>query len=373
MKKIILLNNSSHAILVFRKHLIQFLAQHNYQVYCFAPNYTNESKEKVKAIGGIPVAYSLDRGGLNPLKDLASLRELVTKFKEISPDIVFSFMAKPIVYGSIAAKMAKVPKIIAMVEGLGNAFTDYPQPRSLKMKLIKKVQIFLYKLSLPKVDTVFFLNQDDPKDLLEKNHINVKSQVLNGIGLDINEYPYSPPPIEPVSFLFIGRLLKEKGISEFLYAAEHIKNKYPNTQFNVVGGTDTENPGGITLEKLHYYIDAGIINYPGYTHSIQDWISKSSIFVLPSYREGLPRSTQEAMAMGRAVITTNSTGCKETVIDGKNGFLIPKWNVETLVEKMEYFIQNTHMITPMGIESRKLAEQNYDGDIINNIIIKYLE
>lgn len=375
MKKIILLNHTANAILGFRKHLILFLISKGYTVYCLAGDFTPELNNKVEKLGAIPVSYNLQRTGLNPLQDIRNFLHLKDTISDIAPDIILSSFAKPVIYGTLAAKLAKVPKIGAMIEGLGFYFTEQEAKPSFKTKLIKSIQIFLYKLSLPKADIVFFLNNDDPKDLLERYNINVKKYaVINGIGLDLDEYPYSIPPSNPVSFLFIARLLKEKGIYEYLQAATNIKKKYPEILFNVVGGLDEGNPGGLTQQQLQQYIDNKLINYPGYTNDIQGWINKSSVFVLPSYyREGLPRSTQEAMAMGRPIITTNVTGCKETVEDNINGFLIPKWNSNALAEKMEFFINNPDKITAMGLSSRNIAESKFNGNIINQQIISFLE
>ena len=375
MRKIILLNNISQNILGFRKHLIKFLIAHNYIVYAMATDYTDKTKQKVIDLGAIPVDYSFARGGLNPFADLKNMKQLEKIFKDIDPDILLSSFSKPVIFGTLAAKKAKVPKIIAMLEGLGYTFTEHPNGQSLKTKIIKYIQIFLYKIALPKADTIIFLNPDDPKDLLEKYHIKTKKQeILGAIGLNLNDYKYSPPPTDPISFIFIARLLREKGIFEFLQAAEKIKTKYPHVIFNVIGSLDTENPGGLKKDDLNYYMKNNIINYPGFVNNVDEWISKSSVFVLPSYyREGVPRSTQEAMAIGRPIITTDVPGCRETVINKKNGFLIPKWDVEALIEAMEYFIKDPKEVIHMGEESYQIALKKFDGDRINEKLLSIIE
>lgn len=375
MKKIILLNNTAQNIIGFRKHLIESLTTHNYSVYAMATDYTDETKRKVEELGAIPIDYTFARGGVNPFADLKNMKQLERIFKQIQPDIVFSSFSKPVIFGTLAAKKAKIPKIIAMLEGLGYTFTEQPNGQSLKAKIIKYIQIFLYKIALPKADTVIFLNPDDPKDLLDRYHIKVKKrEILGAIGLNLNEYKYSIPPTEPISFVFIARLLREKGIFEFLQAAEKINKIYPHVIFNVIGSLDTENPGGLKKDELEYYIEKNIINYPGFVNNVDDWITKSSVFVLPSfYREGVPRSTQEAMAIGRAVITTDVPGCRETVENGRNGFLIPKWNVPALVESMEYFIKNTDEIIHMGKESYQIALEKFDGNKINEKLLSIIE
>lgn len=374
MKKIILLNNTAQNILGFRKHLIHFLIAHNYNVYAMATDYTDETKQKVEKLGAIPIDYSFARGGLNPFVDLKNMKQLEKIFKDIQPDVLFSSFSKPVIFGTLAAKKARIPKIIAMLEGLGYTFTEQPNGQSLKAKIIKHIQIFLYKIALPKADTLIFLNPDDPIDLLKKYHIEVKrKEVLGAIGLDLNEYKNSIPPTKPISFIFVARLLREKGIFEFLQAAKKIKKEYPDVIFKVVGDLDIQNPGSIKKEELDIYIQKKIIIYPGYVMNIKEWLTKSSVFILPSYREGLPRSTQEAMAIGRAVITTDVPGCRETVINKKNGFLIPKWDIPALIDAIEYFIKNPDEIIRMGKESYQIALEEFDSDKVNKKLFKIIE
>jgi glycosyltransferase, family 1 len=374
MKKIVLLNNIARDIIIFRKHLIQYLIAHNYTVYALATDFTEESKREVKSLGAIPFSYSFARGGLNPLADLKNMLHLTRILRKIQPDVVLSSFAKPVIFGTMAAKRAHVPKIIAMVEGLGFPFTEQPTKRTLKAKIVRRIQIFLYRLSLPLADTVIFLNHDDPSDLLDKNHIKVKKTIiLGGIGLNLADYPFTPAPEHPISFIFVARLLREKGIFEFLQAAKQIKNKYPNTIFKVIGNFDYENPGALKKEELQKYVQQDIIYYPGFVQDVNEYFAKSSVFVLPSYREGLPRSTQEAMAIGRPIITTDVPGCRETVINGQNGFLIPKWNVPALVSAMEYFILNPSEITRMGLESYQIAVEKFDGKKVNQKLLNIIQ
>ena len=374
MRKIIILNNSAQNILGFRKHFIQFLVAHNYEVYTMATDFTLETKKEVELLGAIPIDYTFARGGLNPFADLKNMKRLEYIFNKIQPDILLASFAKPVIFGTLAAKKAKISKIIAMLEGLGFSFTEQPNGQTLKAKIIKQIQVFLYKLSLPKADTVIFLNPDDPKDLLDKYHIRVKrNEVLGAIGLNLDEYKFSRPPINPMSFIFVARLLREKGIFEYLQAVKRIKSQYPDVIFKVVGDLDTENPGSIKKEELEDYIQRKIIVYTGYVINVKEHLTQSSVFVLPSYREGVPRSTQEAMATGRAVITTNVPGCRETVESGKNGFLIPKWDIDALAEAMKYFIENPTEITRMGQESHQIAVQKFDSDKVNKKLFKIID
>ena len=375
-KKIILIGTAASSVLGFRANLIKALLEQQYIVYAFVSEYTEKELEKVAALGAIPITYQLKRGGLNPLTDVKATYELSKKIKQIAPDLVFSYFAKPVIFGTLAAKMAGVPKIIGMLEGLGYTFTDQPKGLSKKIKLIKGVQILLYKAALPQLDKLIFLNSDDSKDLLDKYNINVKqTEILGGIGLDLQEYAYEPVEnIElPINFIFVGRLLKEKGIHDFIAAAQIIKKKYPATQFTVLGAIDASNLGALKKAELDKLISLDIVNYPGQVDNVKEWIANSHVFVLPSYREGVPLSTQEAMAIGRAVITTDVPGCRETVVDGVNGFLVQKWNPQALAEKMTYFIENPEQVAIMGHESYKIAQEKFDANEVNERLLAILD
>ena len=373
--KVVFIGTVASSFYGFRADLICTLLKKGHQVYAFTSEYTAEDLIKIEKLGATPITYTLNRGGLNPLADIIATYQLSKKIKAINPDLVFSYFSKPVIFGTLAAKLAKVPHVIGMLEGLGYTFTEQPEGLSKKTQLIKKIQIFLYKIALPQLDQLIFLNPDDPKDLLEKYAINVKKvEVLGGIGLNLKDYPYQPlSNIHlPLKFLFIGRLLKEKGIHEFVQAAKLVKKIYPVTEFTVLGAIDHHNLGALQQTELDTLISSNIINYPGHVDNIKDWIVDSQVFVLPSYREGVPRSTQEAMAIGRAVITTDVPGCRETVVDGVNGFLVPKWNPEALAEKMIYFIENPEQIQVMGAESYKIAVEKFDAEKVNQRLVNIL-
>lgn len=371
--KIFIIGNVASMMINFRKELIAKLSKNN-EVFCLVSDYTQKDKDIIASFGAIPLDYSLNSKGLNPFKDIIATIELYKIIKKHNPDIVFSFFVKPVIFSSIAAKFAKTKRIVGMIEGLGNAFTINPKGSGLKTKIIKFIQILLYKISLPLLDNLIFLQNDDKKDLVDKYKIKVKDiDILGGIGVDLDKFSYSIPNTKPIRFIFIARLLAQKGIFEYLEAAKTIKEKYKeNVEFIILGSFDEKNPFSLSKKVLDDYIKSGIITYPGFVNNPNEWIKNSSVFVLPSYREGVPRSTQEAMAIGRAIITTNSVGCKETVVDGINGYLVPICDSKALISKMELFINNPNLVDKMSKESRKIAEQKYNVEDVNKRLISFI-
>lgn len=374
-KKIAIIVNEVSTLLHFRKELVLDLVKEGYEVFCLAEGYEPSTKEIIVSWGARPVEHNLKRSNLNPLADIIEVFKLRKILKDIEPDMVLTCFVKPVIFASLAAKLAGIKKRVGMIEGLGYAFTPSTEKKGLKAKIIKFLQIQLYKIALPTLDKVLFLNPDDQRDLLIENNIKVKStEILGGIGVNLDYYRYFEPKIKSdVSFIFLGRLLREKGIFEFLEAAKVVKKEKPNTQFLVLGQIDKQNPTAMSEEKLQEYIDANIIEYLGYVKNVPDYIEKVDVFVLPSYREGVPKSTQEAMAMGKVILTTDVPGCRETVVDGVNGFLVPLFSAEKLAEKMLELINKPILVRSMGIESRRIAEEKFDVRKVNKRIISILE
>ncbi|WP_103625155.1 glycosyltransferase family 4 protein [Campylobacter concisus] len=372
--KIFIIGNVSSMMINFREELIKLLVSKGHDVYCLVSDYNEESRKKIISLGATPLDHTLNAKGLNPFKDFVATCDLVKLFRQYRPDMVFSFFVKPVIFATIAAKIVRVPRIVGMIEGLGGAFTVHKNGQTKKAKIIKTIQVLLYKISLPFLDELIFLNNDDKKDLIDRYNMKVKSiNILGGIGVDLDKFSYTKATTDPISFIFIARFLAEKGIFEYLEAAKIVKEKYKDVKFYIFGSFEEHNPFGLTQEELKPYLDSGIVIYPGFVNDIKERIVNSSIFVLPSYyREGVPRSTQEAMAIGRAVITTNSVGCKETVEDGVNGFLVPPFDSKILAQKMIYFIQNLEMIVQMGMESRKIAEVKFNINEKNERLAKII-
>lgn len=375
--KIFFIGTTASNLYLFRKDIILDCLNKGYTVYSLISEYDDQWIAKIESLGSRVITYKLSRAGLNPLSDIKSMFEIKSYINKYQPDIVYSFFTKPVIYGSLAAKLANTPKVVGMIEGLGSPFTEHPNGQSLKTKMIKFIQVSLYRIVFPFLDKIIFLNADDPIDLIQRNKIFTKKDavnVLGPIGLNLKDYAYKEwNASQDVSFIFIARLLAEKGIYEYIEAAKIIKAKYPHIIFKVIGGLDLENPYGLSKRELNELISLNVIDYPGFVNNVPEHIVDSAVFVLPSYyREGVPRSIQEAMAIGRPVITTDVPGCRDTVLDGVNGYLIPKWDVLTLVDRMMYFIQHPEQVNIMGQESYKIAQEKFDVEKVNTKLLKIM-
>lgn len=371
---IAIIGTSAARVILFRAELIERLVQRGHNVLAFAPDYTPDTRAQVTALGATPVDFRFNPTGLNPFSDLANTWRLARLFRRRRIEVTFAYVVKPVIFATLAAWLAGVPRRLGMLEGLGYVFTDQPGGNSIKIRVLRRVQALLYRLTFPLLERMIFLNPDDPADLIDRYRIPVrKVSLLGPIGLDLSRYAYRPLGQGPFSFIFVGRLLAEKGINEYIEAARLVKRRHAQARFIMLGGLDEANPGGLTAAELEALVDDDIVIHPGYVTNVQDWIADAHVFVLPSYREGMPRSTQEAMAMGRAVITTDVPGCRETVEQGRNGFLVPPFDAHALAEKMLYFIEHPEEAERMGRESHGLASAHFDVHAANARLVRYIE
>lgn len=298
---------------------------------------------------------------MNPLRDVVDMLRLVVLLRQLKADMTLAFAFKPVIYGTLAAWLAQVPLRFATIEGLGYVFSPTKGAERLKRKMLKAVVVLLLAVALHRAEGVFFLNKDDLVELTERHILPPpKAILLGGIGVDLSEWAVAPPVTKPVTFLLAARLLREKGVIEYARAAKLIKQRHPRTRFILLGSLDT-NPGALSRREIEEWTADGTLEWPGHVPDVRPWLAQTSVFVFPSYyREGVPRITQEAMAMARPVITTDAPGCRETVIDGKNGFLVPVRNAGALADAMERFILQPGLIDRMGRASRSIAEERFD-------------
>ncbi|MCG0275505.1 MAG: glycosyltransferase family 4 protein [Thermosediminibacteraceae bacterium] len=369
MAKIVIVSPYTKSLINFRGDLIRAISNLGHEVIALGPEKGYE--KEIKKLGAEFIQIPLDRTGVNPAKDLKTLLSLINVMKKIEPDVVLSYANKPVIYGSLAARVAKVKAIYSMITGLGYVFTGDEKKEGIFKKLVK----ILYKEALKNNKAVFFQNPDDMEFFKGEKILGnqTKSVLINGSGVNLDRFYYICPPIKPLSFLLIARLIWDKGIGVYVEAARILKSRYPDVSFKLLGPFDS-NPAAIKKSDVEKWVSEGVIEYLGATEDVRPFIADSSVFVLPSfYREGTPRSILEAMAMGRPIITTYAPGCKETVKDGVNGYLVPVKDPVSLAAAMERFIINPEIIIPMGKKSREIAEEKYDVNKVNDVIIRTME
>lgn len=372
MKNLVIISNQAFALVNFRGSLIKSLAAAGVCVFALAPDFNNELRQKIVTLGAVPVNYSLSRTGINPFRDVSDMFKLAALLRRLRPDVMLASYIKPVIFGTLAAWMAKVPLRVSMIEGLGFVYTSADATLSWVRRLMRIMVSILYRVALARAHRVIFLNRDDIAEFVSSRLVDESKVIyLDGIGVDLDEWPMTDPFTKPITFLMVARLLREKGILEYVEAARQVKVLYPDARFLLLGAQDS-NPSAISHQEIQGWVKEDLLEWPGHV-AVKTWLAQTSVFVLPSYREGLPRSTQEAMAMGRAVITTSVPGCRETVVDGKNGYMVPVRNATALAGAMKRFIENPHLVTSMGLESRRLAELRFDVHKINARMLDILK
>lgn len=374
LKSISVITSQAFSIVNFRGALIRDLVSQGVRVYAMAPDFDDTIRGQVTALGAEPVDIDLQRTGMNPLRDIRDAWALVRKLRELQPDVVLAYFVKPVIYGMAASWLVGVPRRIAMVEGLGYAFTLQPASpswKSLRRRALRYTVTLMYRVALSCAHKVIFLNQDDIAQFIGDRVVSSsKVELLGGIGVDLDELSGTPKSMHPITFLLAARLLREKGILEYVEAARKVKSQYPFVRFILLGALDS-NPSALTHSDVGAWVNEGLLEWPGHV-VVKPWLAQASVFVLPSYREGVPRSTQEAMAMGLAIITTDVPGCRETVVDGCNGYLIPVQNIEALASAMIKLLSNPERTLAMGLESRRMAIQKFDVKKINARLLTIL-
>ncbi len=363
--KVIVISPKNRTVYNFRGDLIRLMIEHGCEVVVTGPN--RDNVDKITELGARFVELPMRKNGINPFSDLRYFRTLYKLFRTERPDVTFGYTVKPVIYGAIAAKLAKVKHKVSMVTGLGYAFTA----QTKKARLIRGIVSLLYRIGFMCADTVVFQNGDDRKQLTAARLLKEnKCETVNGSGVNMALFPQVPLP-ETVTFFMLARVMYAKGIREYLQACENIKCEYPQVRCMLLGACE-DIQDSLPPDQLCRYVDEGIIEHFGETDHVQEYYAQCSVFVLPSYREGTPRTVLEAMSMGRPIITTDAPGCRETVIDGENGFLVPIKNSDMLTEKMRFFIENVDQIEKMGTQSRALCQERFDVEKVNSKMLLYL-
>ena len=365
--RFLLIASFPDSLLHFRGPLIDALLASGQSVHVAVPDlpFSSPIRSRLEANGVSVHDIPLQRTATNPGADFRLLIHLVRLLRQVRPQRVLGYTIKPVVYGMLAAWLARVPQRFALITGLGYAFQD-AEGRGAVRTLVKR----LYSLSLGCAHKVFFQNPDD-EGLFRKLGLvpdRVPSCVVNGSGVDLDFYGVAPLP-EGHHFLLVARLLGDKGVREYAEAARRIRLQNPDVLFHLVGWLD-ENPDAISQGELDGWIEDGTLVFHGRLADVRPAVAGCSVYVLPSYREGTPRTVLEAMAMGRAIITSDAPGCRETVVHGENGFLVRVRSVDALVAAMLCFLEDSTLIEKMGNRSRAIAEERYDVHKVNAVMLQ---
>ncbi|GCC51564.1 glycosyltransferase family 1 protein [Chryseotalea sanaruensis] len=337
-------------------NFVKALLEQGHEVHTIAPE--DDYTKLLTAVGCNHHNVYMDSRGASPLKDFALMLELTMLYKKVKPDVILHYTIKPNVYGSMAAALAGIPAI-NNVCGLGTVF--------LKEGLVSKIAKFLYKISFRFPKKVFFQNPDDLQLFLDKAIIrDDKTELLPGSGIDLNQF--EPQPFKrnnTFTFLVVSRILFDKGIIEYIEAIKILKAKGVNAKFQLLGGKDPEHKRGIPLVDIDNWISQGLIDYLGKTSDVRPYLSAADCVVLPSYREGSPRSLMEAAAMSKPIVTTNVPGCNQVVVGGFNGLLCESHNPEDLADKMLQMMEFSDVsLQLMGECGRRKMELEFSDTII---------
>ena len=367
--KIIVIGGLASSLVNFRGDLIRAFIQNGYEVIAMSAHAESELVREIESLGCKFIPIPIERNGLNPISDLKLLITLCKLFNFHKPDVILSYTIKPVIWGGLAARFYGKARFYGLITGLGFAF----QRGGFKRNLISNIASNLYKLALSKASGVIFQNPDNQQVFIELNIApKEKTTRVFGSGVNVSRYENSPLPVSSPVFLTIARLLGEKGLREYAKAAEIVKLQYPEVSFQLVGPEDPS-PDGISIEEVMNWHNSGVIKYLGGTDDVRPFIKSCHVFVLASYHEGMPRTVLEAMSIGRPILTTNVEGCRETVAEGVNGFLVPKRDHQALAEKMIWFIENKHEWNEMARQSRQMAEDKFDVHKVNESLLEIMQ
>ncbi|MBQ4104906.1 MAG: glycosyltransferase family 4 protein [Clostridia bacterium] len=364
--KFVLISPKNRTAWNFRGDLIKDIVAKGWEVIVTGPN--NIDVDKIEALGARFVKIPMEKTGVNAISDLKYIKNLRKLFKAEKPDVTFGYTIKPVIYGAIAAKLAKVPHRYSMIAGAGYVFAA----ATTKAKIIRMIVKMLYRIGFSCAQKVVFMNPDDLQDFTSMNLLKKdKCCMVNGSGVNMERFERTALPEKPVFFM-LSRALRCKGVGEYLEAAQIVHKRHPDVRIMYLGEIDESMQDSLKQQEVQKYIDSGAIEYFPEHPDVRIYYRECSVFVLPSYREGIPRTVQEAMSMGRAVIVTDVPGCRETVIDGKTGFLVPEKDPEALADTMCRFIEKPDLITKLGDASYEYCKEKFDVRKVNATLLTHL-
>jgi glycosyltransferase involved in cell wall biosynthesis len=356
--RIVISINTAWNIYNFRSGLVKALVEQGYEVVALTPH--DEYARRLEELGCRHVSLPMDGNGTNPVRDLMLLLRYLVALRALRPAAYLGYTIKPNVYGSLAAQALGIP-VVNNIAGLGATF--------IKDSYLTKLVRGLYKFALKRSHRIFFQNPDDQALFVQSGLVDHGvSDLLPGSGIDLQRYPANPPPApsgRPFRFLLVGRMLRDKGVEEFAEAARLVRQQLPNVEFQLLGFVDPANPNSVPLERIEQWEREGLVRFLGKTDDVRTYLAQSDCVVLPSYREGVPRSLLEAAAMARPLIATDVVGCREAVDDGSNGFLCRAKDGADLAEKMLRMLAlSPEQREAMGLAGRKKMETQFDEQIV---------
>lgn len=365
--RVLVAGGVSRSLLDFRGRLLAAMLAGGHEVHACAGEPEPRVVRNLEQLGVTFHPLRVSRAAITPLQDLAYFRDLRALLRAIRPDLFLSYTLKPVVFGSLAARSSGV-RAASMITGAG---ASVALDGSLRSRAIARTVQTLLRASLPTNEVVFFQNPDDQHEFVARGLVpRDRTVLIPGSGVDLEHYAYAPPPPPPITFLLMARMIDEKGIYEYVDAAREV-GRASGARFKLLGPLETGRRA-IPLSQLEAWCKEGVVEYCGAVDDVRPRLAECSVFVLPSYREGHPRSVLEALATGRPVITTEVPGCRETIPSGSNGFLVPPRDARALAAAMRRFIDDPTLIPRMGAASRELAERRYCVHAVNGRILEAL-
>ncbi|MFD1794966.1 glycosyltransferase family 4 protein [Paracoccus aurantiacus] len=353
----------------FRLDLMRRMVANGHRVLAAAPDFDPETESTLRAEGIEPLSVPMNRTGLNPAQDLKTLSALRKLIRDRRPDVVLPYTMKPIVWGTLAARLEGNTRCYPLFTGLGYAFSD-PNPKG-KRRLVRRIAIELHRRALRSVKLGFYYNAAELHDLRRFRMIPEQTRMvaIPGSGADTERFAPTPIPDGPPVFLFIARMLRSKGLEDLLAAARILRAEGRDFQVALLGPTDT-NPDAVDEGTLRQWHESGDVVYHGATRDVRPYLADSHVLVLPTrLREGVPRTILEAMSSARPVITTDAPGCGETVGDGDGGFVVPVGDVDALASAMRRFIDDPQLAARMGQQARARVCRNNDVHLVNRLLL----
>lgn len=370
--KVVVFSSLAWSLVNFRGRLLQDLVAAGHRVIACAPDRDPAVVDRLAEMGVEFRRTPMNRAGTNPLADLWTLARYILLLVALRPDALIAYTQKPIIYGGLAARIARVPRYYVLMSGLGYVFSDEADRRPLLRRVVSR----LYRAGVRRARAIFVFNDDDRRAMLAQRIIGPDHYVVQvpGSGVDIDHFAATPLPDLPPKFVMIARLMRDKGVGEFVEAARLVRGRRPDARFVLVGAPEPANPTGYSDADVRGWVEAGLIEHVPGTRDVRPYLRDAHVFVLPSfYREGLPRTILEALSSGRPVVTTDTPGCRDPITQGENGVIVPPRDAAALAAAMESIVADGDRLREMSVNARRTATERYDVAIVNGLLLGVMD